>query len=80
MDDYPVDLVLTGHYHGGQVRLPMIGGLVAPYVGWFPEYTEGMYVGEKATAILSTGLGSSPGIPRVNNPPQVVVVDLIPKT
>ena len=80
MDDYPVDLVLTGHYHGGQVRLPLIGGLVAPYVGWFPEYTEGMYVGEKATAILSTGLGSSPGIPRVNNPPQLVVVDLIPKT
>lgn len=80
MDDYPVDLVLTGHYHGGQVRLPLIGGLVAPYVGWFPEYTEGMYVGEKATVILSTGLGSSPGIPRVNNPPQLVVVDLIPKT
>lgn len=80
IDRHPVGLVFTGHYHGGQVRLPLIGGLVAPYVGWFPEYTEGMYVGEKATAILSTGLGSSPGIPRVNNPPQLVVVDLIPKT
>lgn len=79
IDDQPVDLVLTGHYHGGQVRLPFIGGLIAPYVGWFPEYTGGMYVGEKATAILSTGLGSSPGIPRINNPPQVVVVDLIPQ-
>ena len=79
-DDYSVDLVLTGHYHGGQVRLPFIGGLIAPYVGWFPEYTEGIYYGKKATVVLSTGLGSSPGIPRVNNPPQLVVVDLIPKT
>lgn len=80
MDDFPVDLVLTGHYHGGQVRLPLIGGLRAPYVGWFPEYTEGIYYGEQATCILSTGLGSSPNIPRVNNPPQIVVVDLIPET
>lgn len=79
IDDQPVDLVLTGHYHGGQVRLPFIGGLIAPYVGWFPEYAEGMYEGETATAILSTGLGSSPGIPRINNPPQMVVVDLIPQ-
>lgn len=80
MDDFPVDLVLTGHYHGGQIRLPLIGGLRAPYVGWFPEYTEGIYYGERATCILSTGLGSSPNIPRVNNPPQIVVVDLIPET
>ena len=79
-DDYPVDLVLTGHYHGGQVRLPFVGGLIAPYVGWFPEYTDGICHGEKATVILSTGLGSSPGIPRVNNPPQIVVVDLVPET
>lgn len=79
IDDHPVDLVLTGHNHGGQARIPFVGGLIAPYVGWFPEFTEGMYVGEKATAILSTGLGSSPGIPRINNPPQIVVVDLIPE-
>lgn len=80
MDDFPVDLVLTGHYHGGQVRLPLIGGLRAPYVGWFPEYTEGIYYGEQATCVISTGLGSSPNIPRVNNPPQIVVVDLVPET
>ena len=75
----PVNLVLTGHYHGGQIRLPLVGGVYAPYVGFCPENTEGMYVGKTATAILSTGLGSSPGIPRINNPPQVVVVDLIPE-
>lgn len=79
IDKYPVDLVLTGHYHGGQIRLPLIGGLYAPYVGLFPEYTEGMFTGELATCILSTGLGSSPGVPRINNPPQIVVVDLIPE-
>ena len=39
IDKYPVDLVLTGHYHGGQIRLPLVGGLYAPYVGLFPEYT-----------------------------------------
>lgn len=79
IDDYPVDLVLTGHYHGGQVKLPFGGGLIAPYVGWFPEYTEGLYRGQMATCILSTGLGSSPNIPRINNPPQVVVVELVPQ-
>lgn len=80
MNDFPVNLVLTGHYHGGQVRLPFVGGLVAPYVGWFPEFTEGLYQGSQATVILSAGLGSSPGIPRVNNPPQILVVDLVPET
>lgn len=78
IDKYPVDLVLTGHYHGGQIRIPFVGGLYAPYIGLFPEYTEGMFVGEAATAILATGLGSSPKIPRINNLPQIVVVDLIP--
>lgn len=77
IDKYPVDLVLTGHYHGGQIRLPFLGGLYAPYIGLFPEYTEGMYTGTMATAILSTGLGSNPGVPRINNPAQLVVVDLL---
>lgn len=79
IDREPVDLVLSGHYHGGQIRLPLIGGIYAPYVGLFPEYTEGIYYGEQATCILSTGLGSSPGIPRINNLPQVVIVDLQPE-
>lgn len=79
IDKYPVDLVLSGHYHGGQIKLPLIGGLYAPYVGLFPEYTEGMFEGKQATCILSTGLGSSTWIPRLYNPPEIVVVDLIPE-
>lgn len=78
IDKYPVDIVFAGHYHGGQIRLPLVGGLYAPYVGWFPENTKGMFVGEKATCILSTGLGSENWIPRINNPAEIVVVDLIP--
>lgn len=77
MDDYPVDVVFSGHYHGGQVRIPYIGGLYAPYVEFFPENTIGMFEGEKATCILSSGLGSESFIPRVNNPAEVVVVDLV---
>lgn len=75
----PVDLIFSGHYHGGQIRLPFIGGLYAPYVGFFPEYTRGVFAGEQGVCVLSAGMGSEPGIPRVNNPPEILVVDLIPK-
>ena len=75
----PVDFVFSGHYHGGIVRIPFLDrGLYAPYVGWFPPFTKGVYVGTKATCILSAGLGNEHHIPRFNNPPEIVVVDLIP--
>ena len=80
MNKFPVDLVLSGHYHGGQIVLPWIGGVYAPYIGLFPPNTEGIFQGERTVCILSAGLSSSPGIPRINNPPQIVVVELIPKT
>ena len=74
----PVDLVLSGHYHGGQIVLPPVGGLAAPYVGLFPEYTRGLYVGEKAICVLSAGVGTEDWLPRINNLPEVVVVELVP--
>ncbi len=74
-----IDLVLSGHYHGGVIRIPILEqGLYAPYVGKFPPYTKGMFVGEKATCILSTGMAGSYGLPRFFNPPELCVVDLTP--
>lgn len=79
VDKYPVDLVFSGHYHGGTMRVPILDrGLYAPYVGWFPPFSKGVYSGTLAACILSPGLGSEYHIPRVNNPPVILVVDLIP--
>ena len=75
-----VDLVLSGHYHGGVVRIPFLEqGLYAPYIGKFPPYTKGMFVGSKATCILTTGMAGSYGLPRFFNPPEICVVELYPK-
>lgn len=72
-------LVFSGHYHGGIARIPFLNrGLIAPYVGWFPPYTKGVFEGEKSTCVLSAGLGSEYHIPRWNNPPEIVTVDLVP--
>ena len=79
VDKYPVDIVFSGHYHGGVIRIPVIDqGLYAPYVGWFPPFTKGIYSGKTATCVLSPGLGNEHGIPRFNDPPEIFVVDLIP--
>lgn len=78
IDKYSVDIVLSGHYHGGLVRF-FNRGLYAPYVGLFPEHTKGIYRGETATCILSAGLGSEYMIPRLNNSPEIVIVDLVPQ-
>ena len=71
-----MDLVFSGHAHGGQVRLPFIGGLVAPDQGFFPEYTEGTYVEGGTTMVVSRGLGNSIIPVRVFNFPEIVYVEL----
>lgn len=77
-DDFDVDLVFSGHYHGGIFRIPIVDrGIYAPYVGLFPEHTKGIYVGKKATCIQTAGLGSE-HLFRVFNPPEVVVLDIFP--
>ncbi len=77
-DKYPVDLVLSGHYHGGVIRIPILEqGLYAPYVGKFPPYTKGIFTGKYATCILTTGMAGSYGLPRFFNPPEIVVVDCV---
>ena len=76
LDDYPVDLVFSGHYHGGQMVLPFVGPLYAPYIGFFPENVKGICQGTQTVCVLSSGLGTEYFVPRVNNPPEIVVVDL----
>lgn len=71
-----VDLVLSGHAHGGQVRLPLIGGLYAPGQGVFPEYTAGLYAISDTVMVVSRGLGNSGFPARVFNRPEVVTVTL----
>lgn len=71
-----VDLVLSGHAHGGQFRIPFIGGLVAPGQGLFPEYYEGSYIKEDTEMIVSRGIGNSIIPFRINNKPEIVVAEL----
>lgn len=70
------DLAVTGHAHGGQIKLPFIGGLFAPNQGLFPEYTSGLYRRENTDMIVSRGLGSSVLPIRINNMPELIIADL----
>ena len=71
-----VDLVLTGHVHGGQFRVPFLGGLYAPGQGLWPEYDGGVYELGQTTMIVSRGLGNSSFPLRLNNNPEILVITL----
>ena len=71
-----IDLVLSGHAHGGQFRLPFIGGLIAPDQDILPEYDAGEYMEDNTTMIVSRGLGNSIVPIRFNNDPELVIVEL----
>lgn len=71
-----VDLVLSGHAHGGQFRLPFVGGIVAPDQGFLPEYTAGEYYMNGTEMIVSRGLGNSVIPVRLFNYPEIVCVEL----
>ena len=70
------DLVLCGHAHGGQVRLPFIGGLFAPGQGILPEYDSGVYSSANTDMVVSRGIGNSSFPIRFNNRPEVIVIVL----
>ena len=74
--EYEMDVVFSGHAHGGQFRLPGLGGLVAPGQGLFPSYTAGMYTENTTHMIVSRGLGNSVIPVRVFNSPEIVLVTL----
>ena len=77
------DLVLSGHMHGGHVRIPGIGGVAAPRTSWqggdnilFPRYFGGRFENDGTTMIVNRGLGNPMIIPRVFNRPELVVITL----
>ena len=71
-----VNLVFSGHAHGGQIRIPFVGGLVAPGQGLFPKYDAGVFAQGNTTLIVSRGLGNSIIPLRINNRPEIVIVTL----
>jgi len=74
---YNVDLVLSGHAHGGQFRIPFIlNGLYAPNQGFFPNYAGGKYILNNKVMIVSRGLSFNEYIPRFYNRPEVVVINI----
>lgn len=75
--DLPFDLVLSGHAHGGQVRIPyLLNGLFAPDQGFFPKYAGGLYEHETFTHVIGRGFNYSFNVPRIFNPPEIVVIDV----
>jgi len=73
---YPIDLVLSGHAHGGQIRLPLLGGLFAPDQGLLPQYTAGIYQEGDTQLVVNRGLGNSIFPFRILNNPEIIVITL----
>lgn len=73
-----IDVAFCGHAHGGQIRIPGIGGLYTPDQGFLPELTEGVHEIKNTSVVISRGLGDGKGklIPRINNAPELVIVDM----
>lgn len=75
--DAKIDLALTGHAHGGQMQIPFVRvGLIAPNQGFFPKYTVGLHTEGKTNMVVSRGIGNSLCPIRVNNRPEVILIEL----
>ncbi|WP_245840396.1 metallophosphoesterase [Terribacillus saccharophilus] len=73
---YGIDVVFSGHAHGGQVRIPFVGGLVAPNQGFLPKYTAGKYDLDNTSMFVNRGLGNSTIPLRIFNRPEIIVLTL----
>lgn len=74
---WDVDLVISGHIHGGQVVLPILGGLYGGDQGWFPEYVHGMYQKDDMNIFVTSGLGSHHQLlPRFWNRPEIAMIEI----
>lgn len=67
---------MTGHAHGGQFRLPFIGGIIAHDQGFFPKYDAGLYEKDSTKMVVSRGVGNSIIRVRINNPAEIIVVGI----
>lgn len=76
--EWGADLVVSGHVHGGIVRLPVFGGVLSPAITLFPKYDGGMFTENESTMILSRGLSSHTPPVRIFNPGELIVIDLKP--
>ena len=76
--DWGADLVVSGHIHGGMIRLPIYGGLLSPHRTFFPGYDYGRYREDGREMIVSGGIASPKFPPRFNNPPEIVLITLYP--
>ena len=71
-----IDLAFTGHAHGGQIRIPFLGGVIAPAQGFFPKYSSGVYQKDGSKMIVSRGIGNSFLPFRINNRPELIIATL----
>lgn len=76
---WKIDLVLSGHTHGGVIRIPGIGGLYVPLQGWWPRFDYGEYqLNDEMKMIITSGLSGHDKIPRIFNLPEIAVITLLP--
>ena len=77
--EWGADLTLSGHFHGGIINIPLIGGAISPRLKVLPKYTKGMYESEKTSGkmmYLTSGIGQHSIKIKVNNIPEIVIIDL----
>ena len=79
LNQWGCDLILCGHSHGGQIRIPFIGGMYAPDQGYFCGKEAGLYYSDDQSKVmvLSRGLGSNEKVPRMNNIPEIIVIEFM---
>lgn len=70
------DLVLCGHIHGGQIQIPLLGGLYHPDLGFFSKYAQGLHNLENGKILIQRGIGNNVAIPRINNRPEIIVISI----